>query len=123
MNVKIDIKNGKEIRRAFALAPGLMTKNLNRAVKASTLNIQRASMRVTPVDTGFLRASHITTMTNPVQGEVAVLADYAEFVHDGTKFMKARPFLADAVEFEDGFIQAEFKDAVERTMKEIGAKA
>lgn len=122
MNVTMKIQNQKEIMRAFGMAPSLMAKNLSRAMKASLMDVQRASMRITPVDTGFLRASHMTHMLNPVKGEVAVLADYAEFVHDGTKSMQARPFLADAAEMESGFISAEFEDAVKRTLDEIGAK-
>lgn len=116
------IQNQNEIRKAFGLAPVLMAKNLSKAMKGSLLDVQRASMRITPVDTGFLRASHITNMMTPLHGEVAVLADYAEFVHDGARSMKARPFLADAVEMESGFVAAEFEKAVQQTLDEIGAK-
>lgn len=121
MNVTMKIENQREIMKAFGLAPSLMAKNLSKAMKASLLDVQRSSMRITPVDTGFLRASHQLHMVSPVQGEVAVLADYAEFVHDGTNRMEGRPFLADAAEMQSGFIAAEFEQAVQRTLDEIGA--
>lgn len=122
MNVTMKITNQTEIMRAFGMAPSIMAKNLSKAMKASLMDVRRASMRITPVATGFLRASHQIEMVSPLQGEVQVMADYAEFVHDGTSHMSARPFLADAAEFESGFISAEFENAVKRTLDEIGAK-
>lgn len=122
MQVHVEIKNAQQIKSAFRMAPYLMTKNLSRAIKASALNIQRASMRITPVKTGFLKNSHVTAMTSPLSGYVEPTADYALFVHDGTRFMKSRPFLSDAVETEQGFVDAEFEKAVQDTLDTIGAK-
>lgn len=122
MNVQMRITNQREIMKAFGLAPTLMAKNLAKAMRGSLFDVQRASMRITPVATGFLRGSHRTQFISPLKGEVQVLADYAEFVHDGTRYMSARPFLADAAEMESGFVTAEFEKAVQDTLDEIGAR-
>lgn len=122
MNVNVEIKNMAQIKSAFRQAPYLMTKNLSKAIKASIFDVQRASMKITPVKTGFLRGSHRTGMTSPLSGYVEPTASYAFFVHEGTRFMRGRPFLADALETEDGFIEAEFEKAVQDTLDSIGRK-
>lgn len=51
-----------------------------------------------PVDTGYLRSTR-EVIIDPAAGKVTVAyrANYAIFVHDGTRYMPARPFLADAM--------------------------
>lgn len=122
MKMHVEIKNIAQIKSAFRQAPYLMTKNLSKAISRSVFNVQRTSMKITPVKTGFLKRSHRTGMTSPLTGYVEPTASYALFVHDGTRFMKARPFLRDALEVEDGFIQAEFEQAVQDTLDSIGSK-
>lgn len=122
MNVNVEIKNIAQIKSAFRQAPYLMTKNLSKAIGRSIYKVQSSSMKITPVKTGFLRGSHRTGMTSPLSGYVEPTASYAYFVHEGTRFMKARPFLKDALEFEDGFIQAEFEHAVQETLDGIGRR-
>lgn len=45
-----------------------------------------------PVDTGQLKESHEYT-TNPNEAEISVDAPYAKYVHRGTQYMEARPWL------------------------------
>jgi hypothetical protein len=103
---------------AFLVSPAVMTKNLNLAIRRVTLNISRDSKKFTPVKTGFLKASHETRFTN-LKGVLEPTAKYAYWVHEGTGFMKARPFLADAVEVNEGFTDAEFEKAVEDTLETL----
>jgi HK97 gp10 family phage protein len=121
MAVNIQIKNIAQIRSAFAKSPAKMTKNLNLAIRRVGLRVSRDSRRFTPVDTGRLRASHKEHFAN-LKGEIRVGGfkdDYAAFVHEGTRFMKARPFLADAVESNESFTDKEFKHAVQSTLNEL----
>lgn len=120
MNVNVEIKNIEQIKSAFRRAPYLMTKNLSGAIRRVSLNIQRQSMKITPVKTGFLRRSHTTTFETGLRATVQPTASYAGFVHEGTRFMQARPFLADAVEITQGFTDTEFEKAVQDTLDTIG---
>lgn len=122
MNVNIEIKNAQQIKNAFRMSPYLMTKNLSKAIKRVSYKVQGQSQKITPVQTGFLRRSHRTSFDGPLRATIEPTANYAYFVHEGTKFMKARPFLADAVEITQGFTDTEFEQAVQDTLDSIGAK-
>ena len=119
MNVQVKIKNLPEIRSAFAKSPRIMTKNLNYAIKKSSGELTRQSQLITPHDTGRLKSSHEQRFSN-LKATIQPTAEYAVFVHEGTRFMKARPFLADAAEITEGYIDAEFEHAVQKTLDEIG---
>lgn len=118
-NIEVKITNLAEIKAAFRKAPGLMTKYLNQAIQRSIFSIERDSKINSPVLTGFLRASHQSLFTN-LRGEVGPTASYAIFVHEGTRFMRPRPFLLEAVKSNERKIQDEFKDAVQNTLNDIG---
>lgn len=56
--------------------------------------IESYSKQLTPVKTGRLRSSEATSLSlNEIGGRVSTNVDYAIYVHEGTKYMKARPFL------------------------------
>ncbi len=62
--------------------------------------VERFAKQVTPVRTGRLRASIGTS--NLMSGLGAIVQtniNYAIFVHEGTKFMRARPFMQWGAEF------------------------
>lgn len=53
-----------------------------------------------PVDTGRLRASIGVSQSAGADGAVTTVqatADYAIYVHEGTRYTRARPFLRDAL--------------------------
>lgn len=116
--VNITIRNLPQIRSAFRKAPFEMSKNLNLAIQKTIFQVSAQSKRNTPVRTGRLRASTYTRFDN-LRGEVGTNAEYDIFVHEGTRFMKARPYLRSAVESEDNKIQDYFKKAVQDTLDTI----
>lgn len=118
-DVEIKITNLREIKAAFDKAPGLMTKELDTAIKKSILSIQAKSMLNTPVATGRLRASHRSIFGN-MRGEVGTHTKYDMFVHDGTRYMKARPYLKEAVEVSSDTTNKFFKAAVDNVLDAIG---
>lgn len=118
--INIQIKNAAQIKSAFRRSPYIMTKNLSGAIKRVAYKVQGQSQRITPVKTGFLRRSHTTTFETGLRATIEPTASYAGFVHEGTRFMKARPFLADAVEITQGFTDTEFEKAVQDTLDTIG---
>lgn len=116
--INVTIKNLPQIRMAFAQAPRLMAKNLQKAIGQSIFTIERESKLRTPVRTGFLRSSH-TTKLSPLRGEVGPTADYAPFVHGGTRYMRARPFLLQGVQASENNIDGFFRTAVQNTLDKI----
>jgi HK97 gp10 family phage protein len=91
-------------------------KALQVAIKTMAFLVEREAKQVTPVDTGRLRASIGVDLGN-LQARIAPNTDYAGFVHEGTKFMHARPYMKWGLEkaepkFSDlmkGQVEAEIK--------------
>lgn len=117
-NVSIKITNLPQIKSAFAKSPRKMVDELNTAIKKSAIKIQGESMRNAPVLTGRLRSSHTSLFEN-LKGIVQPNTDYAIYVHEGTRYMKARPFLFDAVQSEEQSVQGYFHDAVQNTLDDL----
>ncbi|CAB4151825.1 hypothetical protein UFOVP585_38 [uncultured Caudovirales phage] len=117
--INIEISNLAEIKSAFRKAPEQMVKELNTAIKKSVVLIGRGSRRNTPVDTGRLRASTYEKFS-PLAGEVGTNTTYDAFVHEGTRFMRGRPYLAMAVQSASYDIDKFFIDAVENVLIKIG---
>lgn len=121
MDVQIKIKNLAQIRAAFLLSPALMKKNLAKAIAVSTFKVGRNSRINTPVDTGRLRASTRERVT-PFKGVVSTNVSYSTFVHEGTRYMRGRPFLRNALESNEPFIQEQFRKATQDTLNTIGRR-
>ena len=119
MEVKIRITNLDEIRAAFAKAPRIMTVNLQKAIQRSILRIGARSRRNTPVRTGRLRASHYERFYSGLKGEVGTNTSYDLFVHEGTRFMRGRPYLRMAVDQSQTDVDDEFRYAVQDTLDQI----
>lgn len=117
-SVHLKITNLPEIRAAFAQAPVKMAKNLDIAIKKTALAIQKQSMINAPVDTGRLRASH-QTLFEPLKATIEPTADYAIYVHEGTRYMVGRPFLLEAVQSEEDNANGYFKKAVQDILDDI----
>lgn len=117
-SISIKITNLPQIKAAFSAAPAKMTRGLNTAIQKTVFAIEGDSMRNTPVLTGRLRASHRTLFSN-LRGEVGPNTNYAIFVHEGTRYMKARPFLLQAVKSNEQKAQGFFKEETQKVLDEI----
>lgn len=104
-----------QIRAAFRKSPSVMTKNLDKAIKKVVITVERGSIQNAPVDTGRLRSSHYAKFSR-LRGEVGTDVEYDNYVHDGTKFMKARPYLQKSVDDNQSAIDKEFENAVQDTL-------
>ena len=121
--VHIEIKNIQQIRNAFSKAPRLMEEEFKQALTKSAILIQRESMSNSPVLTGRLRASHkfdIKGSGLKMEAEVGPDVNYAIFVHEGTRFMPARPFLKEAAESSLQEIDYFFTTAVQNALDKVG---
>lgn len=151
MAVEIDVKisNIKQIKAAFRRSPAVMTKELNTAIRKTVLVIRGRSVRNAPARTGRLRSSAYTSYA-PLMGEIGFKANYALFVHEGTKAhmilpltkkalwwkganhpvarvrhpgTRANPFLKRAVTESQGDVDRYFKEAVDNTMQNIAKES
>ena len=118
-NIEVEIKNLAQIKSAFRQAPADMVRELDKAIKKTVVVIGRGSRKNTPVDTGRLRASTYEKF-RPLAGEIGTNVSYDAFVHDGTRFMKARPYLAMAVSGASHDIDKFFTEAVENVLIKVG---
>lgn len=116
-NVKIE--NLAEIKRAFGKAPELTVKYVDRAIQASLFAVQKQADPLTPVLTGNLRANN-SFIYGKLQGSFIKNANYAIYVHEGTRFMKGRPFLLEGMKSAEPAIQKYFVDAVQNVLDDIG---
>ncbi len=108
--INISIKPSAEaIQRAYGNAG--IKEFLGREIEKVAFKIQRMAKQVTPVDTGALRSSIATDIgLGELSARVATNKEYALYVHEGTKFMRGRPFMEQGVQFAqlnlDGEISA-----------------
>lgn len=126
-NIKIEIKNLPEIRAAFAKAPAKMVKELNLAIAKSIIAVQRETSinvsggrGINVITGGLLNASKRGVKLDNLKGSYLVDIRYAFYVHEGTRFMSARPFLQEAVDSEQGSVDDNFAKAVQNVLDDIG---
>jgi hypothetical protein len=120
--IQIKITNADEIKRAYAKAPAQMTKALSVAIKMAVFLIQGRMTPDIPVLTGRLRGSAYSRF-KPLSGEVGTNTNYDRFVHEGTKFMPARPYLRSAAEDSTDEINELFTRATQDVLNDIGKSA
>ena len=119
MSIIIEIKvNAEKVARAFKESPKNLGKNLSIAVKKSAFTVQRKSKIIAPVDTGLMR-KRITPEIKPLSAIISPLVNYAVYVHEGTRFMAARPFMARGAKASERRIEGLFTEAVDNTLKTI----
>lgn len=108
-DISIKITNLPQIRAAFAKAPGLMVEELNKAIAKTLLSIKAKEVLeyrtlgirvitgglITSIQRGYYQRNLYGEVGPNVTGSPGV--DYAIYVHSGTRYMKARPFLLNAV--------------------------
>lgn len=123
--IRIQIKNLPQLRAAFGAAPQIFSAKFRQALTKSAIFVQAQSMIRTPVLTGRLRASHEWHLRGSglgMQVEVGPTAFYGIFVHEGTRFMRARPFLKEGAEASLHQIQDFFTQATQEGFNDIGRR-
>ena len=105
MRVKLDIKTKDNLGALVSAIPQLA----DRTARGGAMQLLEAAKREAPVDTGKLRDSH---HVEGGQGQYSVVADtpYAVYVHWGTRFQAANPWLARAAEHANPRILTEIRD-------------
>lgn len=65
-------------------------------VRKTTFDVGADAREHSPFKYGHLKNSHHEEFPAPLTGMVVVSADYAGYVHDGTRYVAPRPWLAEA---------------------------
>lgn len=118
MEVNLEFKNYNKIKKDFKGTPKQFLKTLKLVVKKAAFLVERESKRVTPVDTGRLRASIYTTL-KPTMATVQPKTNYAYFVHEGTSRTSGRPFMRIGLENAEEDINKMFNKEFDRVIKKI----
>jgi len=110
----------EKLASAFAGFEDILLKHLREAIMGYGLLVERGSKMFSPVDTGRMRASIGTSMgimRRDVKAIIQPNVDYAVYVHEGTRYMKGRPFMKwglDAYKREgDRLVIQKIKEATE----------
>ncbi len=121
--IKVEIKGLDELAKAFVAGSKALEPAMNRFIKKATLQILGASrVAITDtnaVDTGFLRHQGMQTTFGNLKGRIRNTAPYAIFVHEGTRFMKARPFFEMGINAVKPNFAAELNKTIQFTLNAI----
>jgi len=84
--VNIKIEGLDKLRAGFKRAPDVVRREVNKGIDSSLFILEARAKKESPVDSGTLRARHVTK-TNRFRmiGELRPATKYARFVHEGTK--------------------------------------
>ncbi len=99
MSVEIIVKtkpSWEELAKRFQGFEGVLLKKMREGLWGYGLLVERGSKTFSPVDTGRMRASIGTSMGYMEKGLASYIqpnVDYAIYVHEGTRYMKGRPFM------------------------------
>lgn len=126
VKISVTIANEASFKSAFLSAPQIMLPYLRNASMDSALLIEGAGKKLSPVDTGRMRASIGTSLGVLDKGLTSVVQTnvfYAVFVHEGTSRIKARPFMRQAAEQNMQRIGNIYSREIGRAMDELAKQA
>lgn len=117
MTVQIDINvlGAKELAKYLGDMPRELNKALSVVIRRSAFLIQRFSKKRTPVDTGYLRNS-IFVIKDTLGAIISTNTDYAVYVHEGTRYVRSRPFMRWGVDDASKDIEDVFSEEIEKVL-------
>jgi HK97 gp10 family phage protein len=128
--MKIDVKiTGLErLRRRWNSAPDKVKKMTQDALMKSGYRVEReaklnVSGRMVNVQTGRLRSSISLSSSLALRAEPHVVISphvfYAKFLHFGTRYIKARPFMTKAYSSVKNQIRRDMQGLLKKVIKEL----
>lgn len=119
MRVGIEVNGINSLVKNFATASSEVRNEFNLAIKMAGIRIQREAKIESPIDTGNLRSQIKFTNLNNGKGVVGSYAKYSVYVHEGTKHMRANPFMERAIDQSKGDLDLIFNNAVRNIGKHL----
>jgi phage gpG-like protein len=123
--IKVTIPNLPKLTKALNKYPETAGKELSIAFTKSALQVVRETKPITPLKTGRLRSSigqqggEGIFLIEKMRAIIGTNVKYAVYVHEGTKFMAGRPFLATGTQKAMSDIQQYFKNALTNITEKI----
>lgn len=130
-NISIKVLNEANVRRAFRLAPKKMTKGIQHALQvAGAVALGKTKEVITagtgmwkaPVDTGTMRRLVSIVEKRPLRVTIAPnmgITPYATYVHEGTRYMRQRPFFTITKDRHASEISRVARDEIRKVAKNI----
>lgn len=119
MQITIRVDGLDEVKQAFARFPDTVGPFLRTAATKSAFEVEGAAKKLTPVDTGRLRTSIATSLGIANRGLSSVVQTnvfYAIYVHEGTRYMRGRPYMQQGADASVGRIEQYFKEEIEKAL-------
>ncbi len=112
MSLTLELRGFEEFRRFLRDFPSRVKIAMEEAGEEASKLIATRAKSIAPKRTGRLRDS-----IRPSGLTIEAGAPYARFVHEGTRYMKPRPFLRDAIEELKGKVRNIFRTKIEDVMR------
>lgn len=116
VNIKIDVQDTVGY---FKKLPKRISIAISKGISRAAFTIEREAKIKSPFILGRLRGSIFTDLSPsfmPTRATVGPNVFYAEFVHEGTRFIKANPFMTNAAESKQRQIQRDFDILIDRAI-------
>ena len=118
MNIALKSPDIKKFHQFLKSNPDLVRKHTSIAMKKSLFALEATATRLAPVDTGHLQ-QNIRSSYTPLRGTVTPTPNYSIYVHEGTRFQKARPFLTNAMKKEEKKVVGFFTQALTKIITDL----
>lgn len=128
--VKVKIENLDNFIAALSQAPQIVGRQLQNAIEEAGILMERETklniragkqMWKPPIKTSAM-VGRITTYVTSLKATVYSPQSYSVYVHEGTKFMQARPFFNITMQAEENNIQEIFRSRLDSAMNEIARR-
>lgn len=102
-NFSVNVIGLKELSALLAKSADKLKETLAAGMRESAFIVEgKGKRQITSgknraIKTGYLRSSIGVASITPFQAKVIVGAHYGRYIHEGTRYMRARPFLADGL--------------------------
>lgn len=94
----MEMKGLNKFQKRMLKTKAHLAPNIKICVQQACIDVQERAKENAPRRTGFLGDNIEISMLDSYTGEVTAIADYAEYVELGTRFMEPQPFMKPAVE-------------------------
>ena len=120
---RVELKGRNALKGKLTRYQKIVRRKVSSAIETAVDRILKAAQNHCPVDTGRLRASLYKVFEDvALHGEVRTdSTHYAKFVHFGTRYMKARPFLYRAFLQQIGWFKRRMKQIPREAAQQIRA--